>query len=301
MRINGSFATERKSEIKNYKPKYFIVSEGSNSEPLYFDGLNNSVISQNIDIINILRDFATINNSHPNFIVKMVKEFIINVKFNEITVLELRNRIDNFIRENNYNIDINDIYNKLLSIYGKDNYRIKNFELEGLFLKIFKGDVYKDLASNFPLYFETQNVTYSSVVDKINIVIDRDEQNFKDFQYDEVVKFCKNNNVNLYVSNPTFEFWLMLHFPQVLSDDKTKMYENRYVSRYRRYLEKRLGEICKYKKSKLDFTIFSPYVDDAIKREKMFKEDIVSLKSELGSNVGLLVSEMINYKKNNLE
>lgn len=191
MRINGSFATERKSEIKNYKPKYFIVSEGSNSEPLYFDGLNNSVISQNIDIINILRDFATINNSHPNFIVKMVKEFIINVKFNEITVLELRNRIDNFIRENNYNIDINDIYNKLLSIYGKDNYRIKNFELEGLFLKIFKGDVYKDLASNFPLYFEAQNVTYSSVVDKINIVIDRDEQNFRIFNMMKWLNFVK--------------------------------------------------------------------------------------------------------------
>lgn len=299
MRINEKFIAERKSEIKNYKPKYFIISEGSNSEPLYFDGLNNSVISQNIDIINILRDFATINNSHPNFIIKMVKEFIINVNFNEITVLELKNRIDNFIRENNYNIDINDIHNKLLSIYGKDNYRIKNTKLESLFLKIFKKDVYKDLASNFPLYLKTQNVTYSNAIDKINIVIDRDEQNFKDFQYDEVVEFCKNNNVNLYVSNPTFEFWLMLHFPEVLSEDKTKMYENRYVSRSRRYLEKRLSEISKYKKSQLNFNDFEPYILDAIKREKMFKEDIVSLKNELGSNVGILVSEMLD-KKNNL-
>lgn len=33
MRINEQFAENRKSEIKAYKPKYFIASEGSNSEP----------------------------------------------------------------------------------------------------------------------------------------------------------------------------------------------------------------------------------------------------------------------------
>ena len=89
----------------------------------------------------------------------------------------------------------NDIYNKLLSIYGKDDYRIKKENLNDLFLQIFKSDIYKDLSEHFPLYFEAQNVTYSSAVDKLNIVIDRDKQNFKDFQYDEVVSFCKNNNV----------------------------------------------------------------------------------------------------------
>lgn len=243
MRINEKFATDRKSEVKNYKPKYFIASEGSNSEPMYFDGLNDSIISENVTIINILRDYATICNSHPSFIVKMIKEFILNVTFDEITILELKNKIDNCIHENNYNIDINNIYSKLLLIYEKEDYRIKKDNLNDLFLQIFKSEVYKDLAKNFPLYFEAQNVTYSSTVDKLNIVIDRDEQNFKDFQYDEVVEFCRNNNVNLYVSNPTFEFWLMLHFSEVENEDKTEMLENRYISSSRRYLEKRLHDI----------------------------------------------------------
>ena len=75
MRINEKFAISRQSEIKNYRPKYFIVSEGSNSEPMYFDGLNDSIISENIRIINILRDYASICNSHPSFIVEMIKEF----------------------------------------------------------------------------------------------------------------------------------------------------------------------------------------------------------------------------------
>lgn len=91
MRINEKFATSRQSEIKDYKPKYFIASEGRNSEPMYFEGLNNSVISENVTIINILRDYAASCNSHPSFIVKMIKEFILNVTSNEITVLELKN------------------------------------------------------------------------------------------------------------------------------------------------------------------------------------------------------------------
>ena len=80
---------------------------------MYFEGLNDSVISENITIINILRDYASNCNSHPSFIIKMIKEFILNVASDEITVLELKNKIDNCIRENNYDINIEDIHNEI--------------------------------------------------------------------------------------------------------------------------------------------------------------------------------------------
>lgn len=296
MRISEPFATTRKSEIQDYKPKYFILSEGSHSEPLYFKGLNNSVISENITIINILRDYAFIHNSHPSFIIKMVKEFILNVTNDEISVIELKNKIDNCIRENNYDVNIDEIYSKLLSIYKKDDAVIKKEKLNDLFIQIFKEEVYKDLAENFSIYYETQNVTYSSARDKLNIVIDRDKQNFKDYQYDEVVEFCRKNSVNLYVSNPTFEFWLMLHFAEVENEDNAKMYENLYCGS-KRYLEKRLHDIYNYKKSKLNFKEFEPYIRDAILRERRYVEDIDKLKNELGSNIGLLINEMIYNRK----
>lgn len=296
MRINKKFATSRQSEIKTYRPKYFIASEGSNSEPMYFEGLNDSIISENITIINILRDYASNCNSHPSFIIKMIKEFILNVVSDEITVLELKNKIDNCIRENNYDINIEDIHNEMLLLYKDDNYRIKNKDLNNLFLNLFKSEIYKDLAINFPLYFESQNVTYSKTTDKLNMVIDRDKQNFKDNQYDEVINFCKKNNVNLYVSNPTFEFWLMLHFPEVLKEDNNALLENRYVNKSKRYLEKRLNEICNYKKSKLNFKNFEPYIIDAIKREKKYNENLNALKNGLGSNVGILINDMLNNK-----
>lgn len=296
MRIDKKFAEYRLSEVHEYKPKYFIVSEGSHSEPAYFDGLNNSIITENITIINILRDYASLCNSHPSFIVSIIKEFILNVTTDEITILEIKNKIENCIHDNEYNININDIYNEMISIYKKEDYRIKKENLNDLFLRLFKSEIYKDLAKNFAIYFETQNITYSNSTDKLCMIIDRDQQNFKDFQYDEVVTFCGDNNVNLYVSNPTFEFWLMLHFKDVEKEDKTKMFENRYVNNSRRYLEKRLHDICKYKKSKLDFKEFEPFIFDAIKREKNYEENIIGLKKNLGSNVGLLVSDMLNQK-----
>lgn len=298
MRISEQFAEARKSEIKTYKSKYFIASEGSNSEPLYFDGLNNSIITENITIVNILRDYATLCNSHPSFIIKMMKEFVLNVTQDEITVLELLNKIKNFIFENKYLIDIKQIEESLLLMYGKRDKRINKAELNQLFLVLFKADIYKDLAENFPLYFDAQNVTYSPDVDKLNIVIDRDKQNFKDKQYDEVLEFCEIYHVNLYVSNPTFEFWLLLHFPCVLDENVNDLYENKYINSKHRYLEKLLHSKCKYKKSQLNFTVFEPYVKDAIKREKYFEEDIVKLKNNLGSNVGLLVKDMTNKKNN---
>ena len=113
MRISEPFANERKSEIQKYNPKFFIVSEGSNSEPQYFEGLNNSVISENIKIINILRDYATLRNSHPSFIIKMVKEFLLNTTENHIgyVLMEAKKNVDK-LKISHYNQVYENLFGK---------------------------------------------------------------------------------------------------------------------------------------------------------------------------------------------
>ena len=64
----------------------------------------------------------------------------------------------------------------------------------------------------------------------------------------------------------------------------------------RRYIEKRLHDVCGYRKNKLIFDVFEPGIRNAIKREKGFTEDISKIKNELGTNVGLLVEKMIKEK-----
>lgn len=292
MRIKEPFAQERLSEEKNYKIKYFIASEGQITEPRYFEKLNQSVISENISIINILRDYANLGNSNPTYVIKLLKEFLDN-KDLQISVSELKNKIANWNHENPGKIDLNTINDKLDKIYKSNNYKIPYDDLEKLFMHLFKNEVYQDLASNFSLYFDAQDVTYSSSTDSLNMVIDRDKDSFTEEQYDDVVKFCSENNVNLYVSNPNFEFWLLLHFKKVEDEDNQKMLENPKVNKSRRYLEKRLHDICKYTKTNFSFKPFEKNIHDAILREKNYEENINRLKNNLGTNVGMLVNQII--------
>lgn len=291
MRINDEFAKERKSGIKNYNPKFFIISEGHRTEPKYFDGLNKSVISQSATIINILRDYEKEGESHPLKIVELLKDFA-NNSGEFITVKELKNKVKNWNHINNNKIDYNNMEIELNNMFHNDNYKISNDKIEELFLELFKSELYKEIAENFRDYIFLQEFTYNEKLDSINLVIDRDKDNFFDNQYDEVKEFCKNNKVNLYVSNPNFEFWLYLHFAEIENEDKAKLFENKKVNKSRRYIEKRLHDICGYTKTKFRFEEFENHVEEAILREKNYEEDIEQLKNNLGTNVGILVKKI---------
>ena len=292
MRIKETFLPERISEKKKYLPKYFIASEGRTTEPKYFEKLNQSIISENVTIINLLRDYINLGNSNPTYLLKLLQEFLDN-KDSEVSVAELKNKISNWNHENPGKINLDMINEELDKLYKSNDYKIPYDELEDLFMHLFKSDVYKDLASHFSLYFLAQNVTYSPVTDSLNMVIDRDKDSFTEKQYDEVMKFCADNNVNLYVSNPNFEFWLLLHFKEIENEDKQKMFENPKVNNSRRYLEKRLHDICKYTKRRFSFEPFEKNIYEAILRERNYEENVHKLKNNLGTNVGKLVEKMI--------
>lgn len=292
MRIKEQFAKERISEERNYKSKFFIVSEGQITEPRYFEKLNQSVISENVTIINLLRDYANLGNGNPSFLINLLKEFL-NNNNSEISLMELKNRISNWDHENPNKIDLNSINNILSSLYSSDNVKIPYIDLGDLFILLFKSDIYKDIASNFASYFTAQDVTYSPEVDTLNLVVDRDKDSFSEKQYDDVVKFCTENNVGFYVSNPNFEFWLLLHFAEVESENNRVMLDNPKMSGSRRYLEKRLHDICGYTKTKFSFLKFENNIRDAIIREKNYEESLDGLKDNLGSNVGKLVEKII--------
>lgn len=182
-------------------------------------------------------------------------------------------------------------------MYKGDNYRIPYKDLDSVFMHLFKNEAYEDMAKNFEKYFEAQDVTYSSDVDSLNMVVDRDKDSFTEEQYDKVVEFCKKNNVNLYVSNPSFELWLYMHFDEFDSENKEDLIKNRKMNNSgRRYIEKRLHDACGYRKNSLNFKEFEPGIKNAIRREKDLAEDITKIKNELGTNVGLLVNKMIKEK-----
>ena len=75
--------------------------------------------------------------------------------------------------------------------------------------------------------------------DLTKYIIDRDRESFvsssKNNQYKYVVEKCEEMGFGLYVTNPCFEFWLLLHFDKVFELDRDKLLENPKVTAKRRY------------------------------------------------------------------
>jgi len=147
---------------------------------------------------------------------------------------------------------------------------------------------------NFENDLKEGKFDFYSEIDKVCFVVDRDPQNFKEKQLEEFINCCKEQGYDVYISNPTFEFFLLLHSDVVLELDKKEMLENkRHKRRGKRFLELKLFEIFGCKKTNIDFEKFKSYIKRAIKNEKSFCEDLEGLKDNLGSNVGKLLDSMM--------
>ena len=72
------------------------------------------------------------------------------------------------------------------------------------------------------------------------------------------------------------------------------MLENPKI-RKKTYAEIKLREVFQnYRKSNYDATVLIDRIDIAISNEKLFCEDELKLEHELGSRVGVLISEMLS-------
>lgn len=147
--------------------------------------------------------------------------------------------------------------------------------------------------NNFNEDIENNKFLYDKEIDKVCFVIDRDPQNFSEEQFDNFLRMCKDYNYKVYVSNPTFELFLLMHDDKIFGIDRTAMLENRRVSNSKRFLEVKLSEIFGCNKKNINFEKFKVNIKKAINNEKRFEENLVNLKYNLGSNVGTLLDEMI--------
>ena len=98
------------------------------------------------------------------------------------------------------------------------------------------------------------------------------------------------------LSNPTFEFWLLLHITSIENYDPEKLLANPKLTKRakKRYLETLLAELTGgYNKNKLKFDKFEPGIADAITRAKQLPVDNKILMNNLGTSVCILVEKII--------
>ena len=308
---------ERTKTLSSSEPrqKYYLVYEGTETEKLYFSaveenrrqlGLNNL-----IDLIPVLRSYSEKGWSNPSKILKRILKILQESEGDKISYRTLTDKIMDYFEEQDiFQADVilqKNVFEKIVSICENtfevhlDDLMDKS-EVEKVCRKIIrnlkKSYTIKALVKcDIREIIAQQNLTYEENFDKICFIIDRDKKSFTKRQYIDVLDECKKRNFGFYLSNPCFEFWLFLHFQQSASlseEEKQNLLENPKI-RKKTYAEIKLREVFQnYRKSNYDATVLIDRIDIAISNEKLFCEDELKLEHELGSRVGVLISEMLS-------
>src|SRR5574344_702377 len=309
-KIHGERSKTRNSDEVNCK--YFLLFEGTKTEPLYFDSLNENKsiigISPLIQLVKLERDSEEKTWSNPK---KLLYRILLVIKepSTGITYSTLINAMvdclyeSEWLKKHGTNIDeFDEILHKFyVEKLGKKPEEIVVDQQETVykaidFFRTEKPRICELILSHFAESLDDRKITFDSSIDKICLIVDRDSKSFTVDQYDYVVKTCQINKVQLYISNPCFEFWLLLHYDVLLSLDKTMLLENAPISSSNSaitYLEVQLSKkLSSYNKNRYKVEELMRLIDHALINENNFCEDIQDLKTKLGCNIGLLIREL---------
>lgn len=314
MREKRNFA-ERSGILKSReaRKKYFLVYEGKNTEDIYFDGIyeHRGIIGINplIELVPIIRSYSEEGWSNPK---KIVDRVMLNIQEAETGIISYETLL-NWIMD--YLSDEDIIRNNrpmLSSMWATLKMICENkmhvnlsehvSDISGACTQIADyltneshwGNVIKDITG----VIENRAITYDKEIDKICFIIDRDRKSFKsgdeNNQYNYVLEQCRENGFGFYLSNPCFEFWLLMHFDEVKNLDFEKVFRNEKITTDRRYTEHELRKLLPgYSKSRYAVETLIDRINKAMQNEKLFCELEEELEHNIGSRVGLLIGELI--------
>lgn len=311
MRERKNFAERtRISKEDRTRKKYFLVCEGNRTEGIYFNTINELKdkigINPLIEIISIERTYTEEGWSNPKKILEQLLKDLEEIENGKISYKTLVDKIIEIIMEDekisskilkeissekmieNIKNDIESLDNIVENV-EEDCEFLLNMIIKKLFLTI---EEIPNILETVLKNIENKQITYSEDIDKMCLIVDRDKKSFKEEQYNYVKEECERKSFKLYVTNPCFEFWLLLHFDEVHLINKEELLENKRASSKVRFVESELKKYFPYNKNKYNAELLIEKIDLAIENEKRFCEDIERLKNELGSNVGLLIQEL---------
>ncbi|WP_371544973.1 RloB family protein [Fusobacterium periodonticum] len=290
--------------------KYFLVFEGNRTEEIYFNAINELKdkigINPLIEIISIERTYTEEGWSNPKKILEQLLKDLEEIENGKISYKTLVDKIIEIIMEDekisskilkeissekmieNIKNDIESLDNIVENV-EEDCEFLLNMIIKKLFLTI---EEIPNILETVLKNIENKQITYSEDIDKMCLIVDRDKKSFKEEQYNYVKEECKKKNFKLYVTNPCFEFWLLLHFDEVHLINKEELLENKRASSKVRFVESELKKYFPYNKNKYNAELLIEKIDLAIENEKKFCENIEELKDKLGSNIGLLIKEL---------
>lgn len=315
MRESRTFA-ERTRVLKSdeAKKRYFLVFEGASTEKIYFEAIENARDDVGIDplveLVPIIRSYSENGWSNPRKILDRIIENLEEEQTGQLVYESLLNRIMDYLYDEKIITTSKVQAHALWRILEKGCREILNKRLNDK-VEHLTEDCNKiieylnqesdiiNIIDDISDMIRSSNITYDSRFDRICLIVDRDKESFlatsANDQYGYVLQTCQAKGFGFYVSNPCFEFWLLLHFDAVFDLDRDKLLENPQVTAKRRYTEHELRKLLPgYSKGKYNSERLMLNVNTAVENEHRFCEDSEEMRDALGSNVGVLISIMQN-------
>jgi hypothetical protein len=136
------------------------------------------------------------------------------------------------------------------------------------------------------------------------LVIDRESVEARKNNIKSIMPECNSKGYSVALSNPLFEFWLLLHIIDITTYDSELLLQNNWVntSKNRRYIDKELSTILingfNKKKGKFNQDIVNlENIKRAISQEKLFCTSHPDILDNLGSNIGELIQDFLDLPR----
>jgi len=158
----------------------------------------------------------------------------------------------------------------------------------------------KSIVCNLDEYIE-EKYGYQGEHDEMWVVLDREKVQSRKKNILEMIPICQEKNYHIAITNPLFEFWLLMHITDIRTYNYIDLYNNEKVNTVRRFIDKELSNKLTngYNKQKNKFNkniVTKENILRAIEQEKNFEREVENIIDNLGSNVGSLVSKILNIQ-----
>jgi len=152
----------------------------------------------------------------------------------------------------------------------------------------------KDIICNLDEFLHTEYDYKGEYDDELWVVWDREKVNTRKANILKILPECREKNYNIAMTNPLFEFWLLLHVDDITKYDYEILFINDWdtPSKNRRYIDKELSNILTNGYNKKNFNrniVTKENIYKALEQEKLFETKLEKIMDNLGSNIGDLI------------
>jgi len=264
---------DREEPYKNPRRVIWLSVEGSKTEVNYFTYLNKYKNKLNIDIsIQIEPLHRNDTNSDPQSVLDLLDEYVMQ---RDVSILEQVSSLS----ELNNKIGIDKI---ALYLDNSDQLPINDKEIIKKSIEMAKYDV------EYHRYLEkvqTENDIFAIIIDT------EGRNNPSRSKIASIIERCQNEGYKCFLSNPCFEFFLLLHTYNPIEEyeaNSESFINNPKISNSHTYLSKLLSEHHHHKKEiseKKFLEIYLNNIPNALNNSKDWANTLEDVKDNVGTNM----------------